>query len=241
MNRDAIPGFTNKLLANFRREGYTKVLEAFPNSFPKKTQAILTGNPVREELTKIEPPEIRWQNRSGRLNLLVLGGSRGAEAINQIVPDAMALIPSHERPEIYHQTGEKHLEFTQALYANYQTSGNIVSFIDDMAKAYLWADLVICRAGAITLAELCSVGVGSILVPFPHAVDDHQTRNAEYLSKASAAILIPQTYLTPESLAAHLKNFSADRAKLIDIAKNAYALRVIGATQKVVEHCREFL
>jgi UDP-N-acetylglucosamine--N-acetylmuramyl-(pentapeptide) pyrophosphoryl-undecaprenol N-acetylglucosamine transferase len=206
--QNAIPGLTNKFLASFKpfplfTSRFTQkiiVLEAFPDSFPKEVQAILTGNPVREELIQFEPPEKRWQNQSGRLKLLILGGSLGAQAINQIVPGAIALMPAHERPEIYHQAGEKHLEFTQALYESYQIDGNIVSFIDDIAKAYLWADLVICRAGATTLAELCSVGIGSILVPFPYAVDDHQTKNANHLSKACAAILIPQAHLTTEEL-----------------------------------------
>lgn len=247
--QNAIPGLTNKILANlgpfpvFTRRFTQKiiVLEAFPDSFPKKTQAILTGNPIREELIKFEPPEKRLQSRSGRLKLLILGGSLGAQAINQIVPGAIALMPAHERPEIYHQTGEKHLEFTQALYESYQIDGNIVSFIDDIAKAYLWADLVICRAGATTLAELCSIGIGSILIPFPHAVDDHQTKNAHHLSKACAAVLIPQVNLTAEELTKQLKNFSANREKLIELAKNAYALRISDATQKVTECCRKFL
>jgi len=232
--QNAIPGLTNKLLATSKFLRLSGVLEAFPGSFPKETQAIFTGNPVRKELTQFELPEKRWQNRSGRLKLLVLGGSLGAKAINQIVPNAIALMPANERPEIYHQTGESHLKLTQALYETYQIDGNIVSFIDDIAKAYLWADLVICRAGAITLAELCSVGIGSILVPFPHAVDDHQTKNAEYLSKADAAILMPQINLTAENLAPLLKNFSANRTKLIEMATNAYALRAFDATQKVV-------
>lgn len=246
--QNAIPGLTNKFLAKVKSLPFgtrfsqkITVLEAFSGSFPVEAQAVLTGNPVREELASFEAPEKRWQQRTGRLKLLILGGSRGAQAINQIVPNAIALIPEHERPEIYHQTGENHLELTQTLYESYQIESNIVNFIDDIAEAYRWADLVICRAGAITLTELCSVGIGSILVPFPYAVDDHQTENAKHLAKAGATVLIPQSELTAERLTEQLKHFSTHREKLLDLAKNAYQLRITDATQKVVAHCREFL
>lgn len=157
-----------------------------------------------------------------------------------------------ERPDIYHQTGDAHIEATQKFYEQESTgkdenhdsvaySRQVVSFINDMAKAYLWADLVICRAGAITLAELCNVGIGSILIPFPHAVDDHQTKNAEYLVKAGAAILLPQTQLTAEGLAEQLTYFSVNRSKVIDMANHAYSLRAPDATEKVVEQCKEYI
>lgn len=256
--QNAIPGLTNQCLANFLTRGKPKptrgikVLAAFSNSFSAKIKAILTGNPVREELLQFEPPEKRWQNRSGRLKILVLGGSRGAQSINQVVPKAIALMPPAERPDMYHQTGDTHIEATQRLYEQEAVgkdenqsvlaySNRVVSFIDDMAKAYLWADLVICRAGAITLAELCNVGIGSILIPFPHAVDDHQTKNAEYLIKAGAAILLPQTQLTAEALAKQLTYFSVNHSKVIDMANRAYSLRTPDATEKVVEQCKEYI
>lgn len=244
--QNAIAGLTNRLLADpkwmkLRQHAPIKVLEAFPNSFPKKIPTFLTGNPVREDLLQIPLPEERFAARDNRLKILVLGGSLGAQAINQILPETIACIPPSERPEIYHQTGKKHLEATQKCYAEYQIQGNIVDFIEDMAKAYAWADLIICRAGAMTLAEICSVGIGSILVPFPYAVDDHQTHNATYLSKAGAAILAPQNNLRSETLAEQLKDFSKNRVKLLSMAKAAYELRIENATSQVVNQCKALM
>ena len=245
--QNAIAGLTNRLLANFtriplRKHSKIKILEAFPGSFPKNITTLLTGNPVREDLLHLSPPHERFISRSGRLKVLVLGGSLGAQAINHALPEAIALITPTERPEVWHQTGKSHLEATQKRYNHYQIDANIVGFIDDMVKAYEWADLVICRAGAMTLAEICCVGIGSILVPFPYAVDDHQTQNAAYLSKAHAAILMQQNNnFNTETLADQLKNFSSDRSELFNMAKNAYILRIENATQEVVKQCKALM
>jgi UDP-N-acetylglucosamine--N-acetylmuramyl-(pentapeptide) pyrophosphoryl-undecaprenol N-acetylglucosamine transferase len=249
--QNAIAGLTNRILAKLHkaskvralvgRQTTLKILEAFPNSFSKNTQTVFTGNPVREDLLQLVAPEQRLMGRKGPLKLLVLGGSRGAHAINVMVPQALSLLSIDKRPEIYHQTGKGHFETTQALYERHAIEGKLVEFIEDMPNAYQWADIVVCRSGAITLSELCCTGAGSILVPFPYAVDDHQTRNAEYLSKANAAILVQQSMLTPEGLAKHLIYFSEEPARLIQMAKNAYALRVEDATQSVVNHCRSLM
>lgn len=249
--QNAIAGLTNRLLSKLSkmhklmalagRQTKLKILEAFPHSFSKDTTTTFTGNPVREDLLQPLAPEQRLKDRKAPLKLLVLGGSRGAQAINAIVPQAISLLSTQKRPEIYHQTGKGHCESTQALYKHHAIEGKLVEFIEDMSSAYQWADIVVCRSGAITLSELCCVGVGSILVPFPYAVDDHQTRNAEYLSKANAAILVQQSVLTPEALAKHLIYFSEEPNRLIDMAKNAYAMRVENATQSVVKHCKALM
>lgn len=235
--QNSIAGLTNRLLSKApSRISPLKILEAFPNSFSQKTQAVLTGNPVREDLLQIAPPEQRLLRREGALKLLILGGSRGSQAINQTVPHAMTLMPLDQKLEIYHQTGQIHFEETKQLYNKHQIEANIVDFINDMPSAYQWADLVLCRSGALTLAELCCVGIGSILVPFPYAVDDHQTSNAKYLSRANAAILLQQQDLNAEELARQLMYFSKNRHYLMDMAKNAYSLRIEDATQKVVSY-----
>lgn len=238
--QNSIAGLTNRLLSKASFSPL-KILEAFPNSFSQKTQTVLTGNPVREDLLQVAPPEQRLLSREGTLKLLILGGSRGAQAINQTVPHAMALVPLDQRLEIYHQTGQIHLEETKQLYSKHQIEAKIVDFINDMPSAYQWADLVLCRSGALTLAELCCVGIGSILVPFPYAVDDHQTSNAKYLSQANAAILLRQQDLSAEELARQLMYFSKNRHCLMDMAKNAYSLRIEDATQKVVRSLQEMV
>lgn len=245
--QNAIAGLTNQLLAThrfFRKKSIANcVLQAFPNTFPKICQPILTGNPVRDALLQLPPPEQRYLSQMDKkqFHVLVLGGSGGAQAINQTLPRAMALLKSNLRPAIYHQTGKKNYDVTKALYESYEVEANVVGFIDDMNHAYQWADIVICRAGAMTLAELCSVGLGSILVPFPHAVDDHQSKNAAYLVQAGAAIVMPQHTFTPEALANQLTQFSVDKKRLLTMAKQAYELRIPDATKKVVECCKTLM
>ncbi len=171
------------------------------------------------------------------LRLLVVGGSLGAAALNEVVPKAMAMIPAAQRPQIVHQSGTRHID---ALRANYQAAGveaDCRPFIDNMAEQYGWADLVICRSGALTVAELAAAGVASILVPFPHAVDDHQTTNARFLSDSNAAMLVPQSELTAEKLAALLQEFT--REKLLAMAQAARALAKPDATQHVATICKE--
>src|SRR5205814_2682189 len=194
-----------------------KVMQAFPETLKG---AEWTGNPVRAEIGALAAPEERFQGRAGPLRILVVGGSLGAQALNEMLPKAIALLP--ERPMVVHQAGEKHLETLKANYTAARVQGELVAFIDDMAQRYAAADLVICRAGAVTVSELAAGGLPSVLVPFPHAVDDHQTANAKFLSERGAAILIQQRDLSPEKLASLIG--SLDRGALLEMAKKARAL-----------------
>jgi len=224
----AIAGLTNRVLAKVA----DKAMTAFPDAL---AGAEWTGNPVRGEIAAIAPPEARLAGRAGPLKLLVVGGSLGAQALNECVPRALALL--EPRPVVVHQAGEKHLEALRANYLAAGVEGELVPFIDDMARRYGEADLVVCRAGAITVAELSAGGMASILVPFPHAVDDHQTANARFLADQGAAILLPQTALGPESLAATLRTF--DRPRLLDVARKARALGKPEAAKLVAARCME--
>jgi UDP-N-acetylglucosamine--N-acetylmuramyl-(pentapeptide) pyrophosphoryl-undecaprenol N-acetylglucosamine transferase len=225
--QNSIAGLANKVLAGVA----DRVLTGFPNAL-KKGQWI--GNPVRHDIAVLPAPTLRFAGRTGKLHLLVIGGSLGAQALNETVPAALALLPADERPEVVHQSGEKHLEALRAAYAAVSVEAHTVAFIEDMAGAYGWADLVICRAGALTIAELAAAGVASILVPFPHAVDDHQTANARFLSQAGAAMLLPQAELTAERLAL-LRNLT--RPQLLEMAEKARALAMPEATETVAKIC----
>ncbi len=218
--QNAVAGLTNRLLAGIARE----VLEAFPGSFSARRQARVTGNPVRAEISALPAPEQRLAGRTGALRLLVLGGSQGARALNESVPHAIALLPEGSRPEVWHQAGEATLDVARATYREAGVSARVDPFIADMAAAYAWADLVVCRAGALTVAELAAAGLPAVLVPFPGAVDDHQTRNAAWLVDAGAAVLLPQAQLSPTRLAEELRACSKDRALLLERARRARAL-----------------
>jgi UDP-N-acetylglucosamine--N-acetylmuramyl-(pentapeptide) pyrophosphoryl-undecaprenol N-acetylglucosamine transferase len=209
-----------------------KTMVAFPGAL---RNAEWTGNPVRAEIALLDSPEERFKNRSGPLRLLVVGGSLGAQALNEALPKAISLL--QERPRVVHQAGDKHLDALKSNYEKAGVEGELVAFIDDMARRYAEADLVICRAGAVTVAELSAGGVASVLVPFPHAVDDHQTANARFLSDKGAAILLPQTELTPERLAGTLR--SLDRARLLEMARKARALGKPDAARVVAQRCME--
>lgn len=190
--QNSVAGLTNKTLSYVANQ----VLAAFPAAFGDK--ATLVGNPVRDDITTLALPETRYAAKTGQLKLLVVGGSLGAAALNDVLPKALATMPAAQRPEVVHQAGEKHIA---TLEANYQQAGvkaETKAYIQDMASLYAWADVVVCRAGALTVAELACVGVASVLVPFPYAVDDHQTSNAAYLSENGAAILIQQAALSVE-------------------------------------------
>jgi UDP-N-acetylglucosamine--N-acetylmuramyl-(pentapeptide) pyrophosphoryl-undecaprenol N-acetylglucosamine transferase len=226
--QNAIAGLTNRVLAKVA----DKAMTAFPDAL---AGAEWTGNPVRGEIAAIVPPEARFAGRAGPLKLLVVGGSLGARALNECVPKALALL--EPRPSVVHQAGEKHLEALRANYRAAGVEGELVPFIDDMARRCAEADLVVCRAGAITVAELSAGGMASILVPFPHAVDDHQTANARFLSSQGAAVLLPQSALTPEKLAETLGTL--DRPRLLDMAKKARALGRPGAARLVAARCME--
>ncbi len=226
--QNSIAGLTNKVLARLA----DRVLQAFPNALPAAT---LTGNPVRRPIQQIAPPAERFIGRTGPLRVLVVGGSLGAQALNATVPQALALIPQAQRPLVTHQAGEKHLAALEQSYREAGVTGALVAFIDNMASEYAQADLVICRAGAMTVAELAAVGVASVLVPFPHAVDDHQTTNAKFLSDAGAALLIAQKQLNAQSLADILSNLK--REELLEMAIKARALGKPEAAETVADIC----
>ena len=226
--QNAIAGLTNRVLARLA----DKAMAAFPEALPG---AEWTGNPVRGEIAGLAAPEARFAGREGPLRLLVVGGSLGAQALNECVPRALALMTP--RPAVVHQAGERHLDALRANYRAAGVEGELVPFIDDMARRYAEADLVVCRAGAITVAELSAGGVASVLVPFPHAVDDHQTANARFLTQAGAAQLLPQAELTPERLARTLGGL--ERPRLLDMARKARALGKPDAARQVAARCME--
>ena len=226
--QNAIAGLANRVLAGVS----DKVMVGFPKAL---SGAEWTGNPVRSEIAGIAPPDERFRQREGPLRLLIVGGSLGAKALNEAVPRALALLA--ERPWVVHQSGEKQLEALRAAYAAAGVQGELVAFIDDMARRYAEADLVICRAGAVTIAELCAGGMASILVPFPHAVDDHQTANARFLAERGAAILLPQPELSAERLATLIG--ALDRPALLKMAQNARALGKPDAARVVAQRCME--
>lgn len=226
--QNSIAGLANKVLSLVA----DRILAGFPGSLKK---AEWTGNPVRTEIASLPVPDERFRARNGNLRVLVIGGSLGAQVLNEMVPKALALMPQGRRPAVTHQAGEKHIA---TLEQNYHASGiaaTTLAFIRDMASAYAEADLVICRAGALTVAELSAAGVASVLVPFPHAVDDHQTTNARFLSDQGAAVLIPQSEFDPRKVADLLLELT--REKLLDMAKKARALGKPDATRIVAEHC----
>lgn len=228
--QNSIPGITNRYLSRFA----TQLFQAFPNTFTKT--ALTVGNPVRREILQLPAPQLRRIGEDAAVRLLVLGGSQGAACLNEVVPDAIAKISSQYRPVVWHIAGEGKVLATQQRYQHLGVEARIDSFIEDMASAYSWADVVLCRSGALTVAELAAVGVASILVPFPYAVDDHQRKNAEFLSKNGAAILIPQTELNISNLANLLEDFSTHRERLRTMAQSAYALRYPNATEQIISH-----
>ncbi|MBM3391697.1 MAG: undecaprenyldiphospho-muramoylpentapeptide beta-N-acetylglucosaminyltransferase [Betaproteobacteria bacterium] len=228
--QNSVAGLANRVLAGVA----DRILTGFPGVVRKGEW---TGNPVRAEIAGLPAPAQRYAARSGRLDVLVVGGSLGAQALNDAVPRALTLIPEAERPRVTHQSGAKQIDALRAAYAVAGVEAELLPFIDDMAARYAAADLVVCRAGALTVAELAAAGVASVLVPFPHAVDDHQTGNARFLSDAGAAILLPQSELAPERLAALLREQT--RAKLAAMAQKARALAKPEATRYVAEICME--
>lgn len=228
--QNSIAGLTNKTLSVIA----DKTLAAFPSAFDDK--AILVGNPVRQDITQLLSPEQRYSQRTGKLNLLVVGGSLGAAALNDVLPKALANLPSGQF-EVVHQAGEKHIAALQANYQAANVQADAKAFINNMAEMYAWADIVICRAGALTVAELACVGVASILVPFPHAVDDHQTYNAQYLSDAGAAKLIQQTEFSVQKATEMLSSLT--REICLDMAIKAKQLAKPEATATVAKICME--
>ncbi|MCU7904634.1 MAG: undecaprenyldiphospho-muramoylpentapeptide beta-N-acetylglucosaminyltransferase [Candidatus Thiodiazotropha sp. (ex Epidulcina cf. delphinae)] len=235
--QNAVPGLTNRILARFA----SKVFEAFSGSFGAEAQAETVGNPVRREIVALQTPEQRFTGRQGAVRLLVLGGSLGAQALNRIIPEALALLAEEQRPLVRHQAGEKLFDETLAIYRERGVTAEIKAFEKEMAEAYGWADLVICRAGALTVSELAVAGLGAVLVPYPYAVDDHQTHNADFLVKAGAAELLPQPSLDARNLARLLSSLCADRDKLLRMAKAARNLARPDAAAQVGRYCLEMV
>lgn len=235
--QNAVEGWTNQLLSHFA----TKIMVAFPQAFRhKKNKVIYTGNPIRESILSLPAPDIRWNASEPRnWRVLVLGGSLGASVLNETVPKAIALFLKAHRPDIWHQTGKQHLAKTRAIYESYGVEAYVVDFISDISTAYAWADVIICRSGALTVAEIAAVGVSSILIPFPQAIGDHQTYNARFLSDSSAAILLPQKQLNEKVLYEQLKSLMENPEKRLAMAKASREFANVDATMKVVKQCIE--
>jgi UDP-N-acetylglucosamine--N-acetylmuramyl-(pentapeptide) pyrophosphoryl-undecaprenol N-acetylglucosamine transferase len=230
--QNAIPGLTNKILAKIA----DRTLLGFPGAIKGVSGKVqVTGNPVRDRISRLPAPEERFAGRTGKLKVLVIGGSLGAHILNTLVPKALKLIPENERPWITHQAGKKHLDELQKNYVESGVKGDLVAFIEDMAASYAECDLVISRAGALTVSELAAAGVASLLIPYPFAVDDHQTANAHYLSEHHAAWLLPQDKLSAEALADLIREVT--REKLLQMAIKARKLAKPDATRMVAEAC----
>jgi UDP-N-acetylglucosamine--N-acetylmuramyl-(pentapeptide) pyrophosphoryl-undecaprenol N-acetylglucosamine transferase len=229
--QNSVAGLTNRVLSRLA----SRTLFAFPAAFAR--QHGLVGNPVRPAIAALPAPATRFAGRSGPLRLLVVGGSLGAKVLNEVVPQALALLPAAQRPVVTHQAGEKHLADVQANYAAAGVTVEAVPFIADMARAYAEADVVLCRAGALTVAELTAAGAAAILVPFPYAVDDHQTGNAAYLSQQGAGMLLPQSALTAPALAERLGSLTRDQ--LQTMATAARQLAKPDAARAVADVCEE--
>lgn len=232
--QNAVAGTTNRLLGVVAG----RVLAGYPNAFDGVESRVI-GNPVRKNISQLPTPEVRWADRTGPMRLLVLGGSLGARPINGAVPEAIAAMPAALRPEIRHQTGRLHASDVAAHYQQLGIAAQVEPFIDDMAAAYAWADLVLCRAGALTIAELAAAGVGAILVPLPHAIDDHQTANARWLTDHRAGVLLRQDEMSPETLAQQLTELAAQPQELLAWARAARALAKPDAAAQVVQCCLE--
>jgi len=235
--QNRVAGFTNRRLASMAR----RVLTGFADALP---QAEWVGNPVRQVIAQLPPPASRMAQHQNAPRLLVLGGSLGARALNLALPQALARLDPSQRPDVLHQCGARGIDETNAAYAETGVRAQVVPFIEDMAASYAWADLAVCRAGALTLAELSAAGLGAVLVPFPHAVDDHQTRNAEVLVQAGAAVLLPESNLKGNSLnvellAQQLAALLGDRDRLLAMAESARTLAKPDAAAAIARACLE--
>lgn len=233
--QNAKPGTTNKILSKIA----TKVLMGFPETFKSNSNVINVGNPVRAEIENLPPPDVRLSTPHTPFRLLVLGGSLGAQALNEMVPKALGKMNLENRPEVMHQTGEKFFDTAKKCYESLGVQANLIPFVKDMAHAYAWADMVICRAGALTVAELCAVGLGAIFVPFPFAIDDHQTANANFMVKHDAALCIQQSELTESRLADIVGEFSRSPEKRLEMANAAFHLRQVNVAKTIYQLCKE--
>lgn len=230
--QNAVAGTANRALAPLAQ----RVCEAFPDTFRASARRRTTGNPVRSELF-LETPRTPLLGRKPRL--LVLGGSLGAEPLNKLLPQALALLPEELRPQVFHQAGRNHDQLTGERYRDAGVQADVAPFLKKMAQAYGWADLVVCRAGALTVSELAAAGLPSLLIPLPHAIDDHQTRNAQYLAQEGAAFLLPQATTGAGDLAARLTEVLMHPEHLRNMATIARRLAKPDATRSVVEICLE--
>jgi UDP-N-acetylglucosamine--N-acetylmuramyl-(pentapeptide) pyrophosphoryl-undecaprenol N-acetylglucosamine transferase len=234
--QNRIPGMTNRVLARFA----SKILQAFPGTWPEKLQPISCGNPVRKAVVDLAEPSLRLAGRNGPIRVLVTGGSQGARALNFLIPEALSLLPVRMECQVRHQAGTGRVKETEDAYGGMDCSVEITEFIVDMAAAFDWADLVICRAGALTVSELAAAGVASVLVPFPHAVDDHQTRNAEFLVEAGAAVLMQEAQSDARSVSSVLEALMSDREKLLAMATKARNSSVPDSAERVADLCLEY-
>lgn len=232
--QNRVPGVTNTWLARMAR----RVLAGFADAFPAHVHAEWVGNPVRAAIAALAPPAERFAARDGASRLLVLGGSQGARALNLALPAALARLPVERRPQVLHQCGARGLDEARSAYAAAGVEARVEAFIDDMAGAYAWADLAVCRAGALTVAELCAAGLGALLVPFPFAVDDHQTRNAEAMHHAGAALVVQERELDAR-LETELNDLLDDRPKLLAMANAARTLARPDAAATIAARCLE--
>jgi UDP-N-acetylglucosamine--N-acetylmuramyl-(pentapeptide) pyrophosphoryl-undecaprenol N-acetylglucosamine transferase len=233
--QNQVPGLTNQWLSRIA----SRVFQAFPGSFPAARGAMTCGNPVRPEIAAVAAPAERLPGRAGARRLLVVGGSLGAQVLNETVAPAVARLSAAMRPTIRHQAGERTLDAARSAYAASGVEAEVTPFIEDMAEAYAWADLVVCRAGALTVSELAAAGVASVLVPYPHAVDDHQTANARYLGDVGAARLMPQPELSADSLAEVLADLLGDPARLLAMAEAARMRAEPAAAERIAAACWE--
>jgi UDP-N-acetylglucosamine--N-acetylmuramyl-(pentapeptide) pyrophosphoryl-undecaprenol N-acetylglucosamine transferase len=262
--QNRIPGMTNRTLARFAH----RVLQAFPGSWEEKYKAVTCGNPVRREVVELEAPEQRLAGREGPVHILLTGGSQGALALNRLLPEALGLMAADYEFEVRHQAGPRWVEETRdayqkagissrsdvsrdreqtavkekevATYVAPTVSVEVTDFIEDMASAYAWADVVVCRAGALTVSEVAAAGVAALFIPFPHAVDDHQTRNAEYLVENGAALLVQESQTDARKLASVLSPLVGDRARLAKMATRGRAASVPDSADRVAALCREY-
>lgn len=228
--QNSVAGMANKVLARVA----TRIFSAYPHALPK---AEWVGNPLRAEFLQQPAPAQRFAGRTGPLRLLVLGGSLGAQGLNDVVPQALALMPAAQRPQVLHQSGSLHIEALRALYARLGVQGQLTPFIDGTAQAMADADLLVCRAGASTVTEIAAVGAAAVFVPFPHAVDDHQTHNARFLVEAGAAVLVQQRDLTPESLQKII--MKSERNMLMQQAQSAKKMQKTEAVNQMVAACEQ--
>jgi UDP-N-acetylglucosamine--N-acetylmuramyl-(pentapeptide) pyrophosphoryl-undecaprenol N-acetylglucosamine transferase len=234
--QNRIPGMTNRVLAKLAR----KILQAFPGTWEEQLNPETCGNPVRKPVVDLAAPKLRMAGRKGAARVFVTGGSQGARTLNHLVPEALSLLPDGLAFEARHQAGKGRKDETVEAYRLAGVTAEVTEFIDDMAGAYGWADVVICRSGALTVSELAAAGVAAVLVPFPFAVDDHQTRNAEFLVEAGAAVLMPEAGIDSRSLAAVLDSLMADREKLLSMAEKARAVSVPDSADRVARLCLEY-